>query len=157
MISKTKISAEEFEKVSITAEMAEIFKLPRKAVGRWAVISKDYFEYRLRKVREDGYFASDKYGNHQAIPIKIWEKMFGEKRSAKYELSKQSTRKQNWILNLINEFSKIDELENVLKKFGQEKVILQILDNIDNSRVGGKLYSSTTTAIAHWKYKYGRA
>ncbi len=136
--------------------MVEIFKLPRKAVGRWAVISKDYFEYRLRKVREDGYFASDKYNNHQTIPIKIWDEMFGEKRPAKYELSKQSTRKQNWILNLINEFSKIDELENVLKKYGQKKVILQILDDIDNSRVGGKLYSSTTTAIAHWKYKYGR-
>ncbi len=34
MISKTKILAEEFEKVSITAEMVEVFKLPRKAVGR---------------------------------------------------------------------------------------------------------------------------
>ena len=55
MISKTKISAEEFEKVEITAKMAEIFGLPKKAVGKWAVISKDYFEHRLRKVRLDNH------------------------------------------------------------------------------------------------------
>ena len=79
MISRTKISAEGFEKVEITAKMAEVFGLPKKAVGKWAVVSKDYFEYRLRKVRLDGYFADDKYNNHQRIPNRIWDEMFGSK------------------------------------------------------------------------------
>lgn len=36
MVSKTKISAEGFEKVEITAKMAEVFGVPKKAVGEWA-------------------------------------------------------------------------------------------------------------------------
>lgn len=49
MISKTKISAEGFEKVEITAKMAEVFGLPKKAVGEWAVVSKEYFVVSLEK------------------------------------------------------------------------------------------------------------
>lgn len=49
MISKTKISAEGFEKVEITAKMAEVFGLPKKAVGEWAVVSKEYFVASLEK------------------------------------------------------------------------------------------------------------
>lgn len=157
MTSKTKISTEGFEKVEITAEMADIFGLPKKAVGKWAVVSTDYFEHRLRKVRLDGYFADDKYNNHQRIPNKIWGEMFGSKRSAKFEISKQSIRKQNWVYGLLEQLSKIEELKNVLNVMGRDEVILQILDDTDSSRAGGKLYSSTSTAIAHWKYKYGRA
>lgn len=157
MISKTKISTEGFEKVEITAEMAEVFGLPNKAIGKWAVVSKDYFEYRLRKVRLDGYFADDKYNNYQRIPNRIWDEMFGSKRSAKFEISKQTNRKQNWVYGLLEQLSKIEELKNVLNVMGRDEVILQILDDTDSSRAGGKLYSSTSTAIAHWKYKYGRA
>ena len=50
MISKTKISTEGFEKVGITAEMAEIFGLPKKAIEEWAVVAEDYVERRLMKV-----------------------------------------------------------------------------------------------------------
>lgn len=157
MISKVKISAEGFEKVEITAKMAEVFGLPKKAIGEWAVVSKDYFEYRLRKVRLDGYFADDKYNNHQRIPNKIWYEIFGAKRSAKFEISKQTIRKQNWVYGLLEQLSKIEELKNVLNVMGRDDVILQILNDTDSSRAGGKLYSSTSTAIAHWKYKYGRA
>lgn len=157
MISKTKISAEGFEKVEITVKMAEVFGLPKKAVGKWAVVSTDYFEHRLRKVRLDGYFADDKYNNHQRIPNRIWDEMFGSKRSAKFEISKQTNRKQNWVYGLLEQLSKIEELKNVLSVMGRDEVILQILNDTDSSRAGGKLYSSTSTAIAHWKYKYGRA
>ena len=157
MLSKTKISAEVFEKVEISAKMAEVFGLPKKAVAKWAVVSKDYFEHRLRKVRLDGYFADDKYNNHQRIPNRIWGEMFGSKRSAKFEISKQTIRKQNWVYGLLEQLSKIEELKNVLNVMGRDEVILQILNDTDSSRAGGKLYSSTSTAIAHWKYKYGRA
>lgn len=157
MISRTKISAEGFEKVEITANMAEVFGLPKKAIGKWAVVSTDYFEHRLRKVRLDGYFADDKYNNHQRIPNRIWGEMFGSKRSAKFEISKQSIRKQNWVYGLLEQLSKIEELKNVLNVMERDEVILQILDDTDSSRAGGKLYSSTSTAIAHWKYKYRRA
>lgn len=157
MVSKVKISAEGFEKVEITVKMAEVFGLPKKAVGKWAVVSKDYFEHRLRKVRLDGYFADDKYNNHQRIPNRIWNEMFGAKRSAKFEISKQTNRKQNWVYGLLEQLSKIEELKSVLNLMGRDEVILQILDDTDSSRAGGKLYSSTRTAIAHWKYKYGRA
>ena len=88
MISKVKISAEGLEKVEITVKMAEVFGLPKKAVGKWAVVSTDYFEHRLRKVRLDGYFADDKYNNHQRIPNRIWGQMFGRVRCAKFEFSK---------------------------------------------------------------------
>lgn len=77
MISKTKISAEGFEKVEITAEMAGIFGLPKKAIGKWAVVAEDEVERRLMKVRLDGYFADDKYNNHQRISNRIWGQMFG--------------------------------------------------------------------------------
>ena len=155
MVSKMKISAEGFEKVEITAKMAEVFGLPKKAVGEWAVVSKDYFEHRLRKVRLDGYFADDKYNNHQRIPNRIWDEMFGSKRSAKFEISKQTNRKQNWVYGLLEQLSKIEELKSILSLIGRDEVILQILNDTDSSRAGGKLYSSTSTAIAHWKYKYG--
>lgn len=81
MISKTKISAEGFEKVEITAKMAEVFGLPKKAIGEWAVVSKDYFEHRLRKVRLDGYFADDKIQqssahSQQNLGRDVWLKAF---------------------------------------------------------------------------------
>ena len=107
MISKTKISAEGFEKVEITVKMAEVFRLPKKAIGKWAVVSKDYFEHRLRKVCLDGYFADDKHNNHQRIPNRIWDEMFGAKRSAKLEISKQTIRKQNWVYGLLEQLSKL--------------------------------------------------
>lgn len=157
MVSKTKISAEGFEKVEISAKMAEVFGLPKKAVGKWAVVSKDYFEHRLRKVRLDGYFADDKYNNHQRISNRIWGQMFGGVRSAKFEISKQTNRKQNWVYSLLEQLLKIEELKSVLNLMGRDEVILQVLDDTDSSRAGGKLYSSTSTAIAHWKYKYRRA
>ena len=113
MISRTKISAEGFEKVEITVKMAEVFGLPKKAIGKWAVVSKDYFEHRLRKVRLDGYFADDKYNNHQRIPNRIWDEIFGSKRSAKFEISKQTIRKQNWVYGLLEQLSKIEELKSV--------------------------------------------
>ena len=87
MISKTKISTEGFEKVEITAEMAEIFGLPKKAIGKWAVVAEDDVERRLMKVRLDGYFADDKYNNHQRISNRIWGQMFGGVRCAKFEFS----------------------------------------------------------------------
>ena len=133
MISRTKISAEGFEKVEITAKMAEVFGLPNKAIGKWAVVSKDYFEHRLRKVRLDGYFADDKYNNHQSIPNRIWDEMFGAKRSAKFEISKQTNRKQNWVYGLLEQLSKIEELKNVLNVMGRDDVILQILNDTDSS------------------------
>lgn len=107
MISKTKISAEWFEKVEIIAKMAEVFGLPKKAIGKWAVVSKDYFEHRLLKVRSDGYFADDKHNNHQRISNRIWDEMFGAKRSARFEISKQTIRKQNWVYGLIEQLSKL--------------------------------------------------
>ena len=157
MTSKTKISTEGFEKVEITAEMAEVFGLPKKAIGKWAVVAEDDVERRLMKVRLDGYFADDKYNNHQRIPNRIWDEIFGSKRSAKFEISKQTIRKQNWVYGLLEQLSKIEELKSVLNLMGRDEVILQILDDTDTSRAGGKLYSSTSTAIAHWKYKYRRA
>lgn len=72
MISKTKISTDGFEKFKITPEMVEIFELPMKAVGIWVIVQRNDFYYRLRKVRLDGDFASDKYNNHQKISCKVW-------------------------------------------------------------------------------------
>ena len=71
MVSKTKISAEGFEKVEITAKMAEVFGLPKKAVGKWAVVSKDYFEHRLRKVRLDGYLPTTSTTIISAFPTEF--------------------------------------------------------------------------------------
>lgn len=155
MISRMKISAEGFEKVEISAKMAEVFGLPKKAVGKWAVVSKDYFEHRLRKVRLDGYFADDKYNNHQRISNRIWEQMFGGVRCAKFEFSKLCTRKKNWILKLINEFEKIPELAVSLRKFSFDDIVLQIIDDTNSERPQGKAYSSIASAITYWKYKYG--
>ena len=156
MVSKTKISAEGFEKFEITAKIAEVFGLPKKAIGKWAVVSKDYFEHRLRKVRLDGYFASDKYNNHQKISCKIWVQMFGGERCAKFEFSKLSVRKRRWVMSLIDEFLKIPALQKVVENLGHDEVILRILDDTSADRVGGKLYSSIESAIAYWRRNYGR-
>lgn len=155
LISRMKISAEGFEKVEISAKMAEVFGLPKKAVGKWAVVSKDYFEHRLRKVRLDGYFADDKYNNHQRISNRIWGQMFGGVRCAKFEFSKLCTRKKNWILALINEFEKTPELAASLRKFSFDDIVLQIIDDTNSERPQGKAYSSIASAISYWKYKYG--
>lgn len=157
MISKTKISADGFKQVEITREMVEIFGLPVKAIGKWAVIERRGFNYRLRKVRLDGDFASDKYNNHQKISCKVWAQMFGWGRCAKYEFFKLSVRKRKWVMSLIDELYKVQKLSKVLEELGHDEVILRILDDTSTDRAGGKLYSSTSTAIAHWKYKYGRA
>ena len=155
MVSKTKISAEGFEKVEITAKMAEVFGLPKKANGIWAVVSKDYFEHRLRKVRLDGYFADDKYNNHQRISNRIWGQMFGGVRCAKFEFSKLCTRKKNWILALIDEFEKVPELFEIMRKLRFADIVLQIIDDTNSERPQGKAYSSIASAITYWKYKYG--
>lgn len=155
MISKTKISADGFKQVEITREMVEVFELPVKAIGKWAVIERRGFNYRLRKVRLDGYFADDKYNNHQRIPNRIWGQMFGGVRCAKFEFSKLCTRKKNWILALINEFEKIPELAVSLRKFSFDDIVLQIIDDTNSERPQGKAYSSIASAITYWKYKYG--
>ena len=156
MISKTKISVAGFKQVEITREMVEIFGLPVKAVGKWAVIERRGFNYRLRKVRLDGYFASDKYNNHQKISSKVWAQMFGGERSAKFEFSKLSVRKRRWVIFLIDEFLKIPELQKVVENLGHDEVILHILDDTSANRAGGKLYSSIESALSYWKRNYGR-
>ena len=156
MISKTKISAAGFKQVEITREMVEIFGLPVKAVGKWAVIERRGFNYRLRKVRLDGDFTSDKYNNHQKISRKIWAQMFGGERSAKFEFSKLSVRKRRWVMSLIEEFLKVQALQKVAENLGHDEVILRILDDTSVNREGGKLYSSIETALSYWKRNYGR-
>ena len=156
MISKTKISADGFKQVKITREMVEIFGLPVKAVGKWAVIERRGFNYRLRKVRLDGDFASDKYNNHQKISCKIWAQMFGGERCAKFEFSKLSVRKRRWVMSLIDEFLKIPELQKSIKNLGHDEVILRILDDTSVNREGSKLYSSIESALSYWKRNYGR-
>ena len=156
MISKIKISAAGFKQVEITREMVEIFGLPVKAIGKWAVIERRCFNYRLRKVRLDGDFASDKYNNHQKISCKVWAQMFGGERCAKYEFSKLSVRKRKWVMSLIEEFLKIPELQKVLENLGHDEVILRILDDTSVNREGGKLYSSIESALSYWKRNYGR-
>ena len=162
MISKTKISTEGFEKVEITTEMAEIFGLPKKAIGKWAVVAEDDVERRLMKVRLDGYFADDngyfaddKYNNHQRISNRIWGQMFGGVRCAKFEFSKLCTRKKNWILALIDEFEKVPELFEIMRKLSFDDIVLQIIDDTNSERPQGKAYSSIASAITYWKYKYG--
>lgn len=156
MISKTKISATGFKQVEITREMVEVFGLPVKAIGKWAVIERRGFNYRLRKVRLDGDFASDKYNNHQKISSKVWAQMFGGERCAKFEFSKLSVRKRRWVMSLIDEFLKIPELQKVLENLGHDEVILRILDDTSANREGGKLYSSIESALSYWKRNYGR-
>lgn len=156
MISKTKISVAGFKQVEITREMVEVFGLPVKAIGKWAVIERRGFNYRLRKVRLDGYFASDKYNNHQKISRKIWAQMFGGERCAKFEFSKLSVRKRKWVMSLIEEFLKVPALQKVAENLGHDAVILRILDDTSANREGGKLYSSIETALSYWKRNYGR-
>lgn len=156
MISKTKISAAGFKQVEITREMVEVFGLPVKAIGKWAVIERRGFNYRLRKVRLDGDFASDKYNNHQKISCKVWAQMFGGERSAKFEFSKLSVRKRRWVMSLIDEFLKIPELQKSIENLGHDEVILRILDDTSTNRAGGKLYSSIESALSYWKRNYGR-
>ena len=156
MISKTKISADGFKQVEITREMVEIFGLPMKAIGKWAVVERRGFNYRLRKVRLDGDFASDKYNNHQKISCKIWAQMFGGERCAKFEFSKLSVRKRRWVMSLIEEFLKVPALQKVVEILGHDEVILRILDDTSADRAGGKLYSSIESAIAYWMRNYGR-
>ena len=156
MISKTKISADEFKQVEITREMVEVFGLPIKAIGKWAVVERRGFNYRLRKVRLDGDFASDKYNNHQKISCKIWAQMFGGERCAKFEFSKLSVRKRRWVMSLIEEFLKVTALQKVVEILGHDEVILRILDDTSANREGGKLYSSIESALSYWKRNYGR-
>ena len=156
MISKTKISADGFKQVEITREMVEIFGLPMKAIGKWAVVERRGFNYRLRKVRLDGDFASDKYNNHQKISCKVWAQMFGGERYAKFEFSKLSVRKRRWVMSLIDEFLKIPELQKSIENLGHDEVILRILDDTSANREGGKLYSSIESALSYWKRNYGR-
>lgn len=156
MISKTKISAAGFKQVEITREMVEIFGLPVKAIGKWAVIERRGFNYRLRKVRLDGDFASDKHNNHQKISCKVWAQMFGGERSAKFEFFKLSVRKRKWVMSLIDELYNVRELSKVLEELGHDEVILHILDDTSANREGGKLYSSIESALSYWKRNYGR-
>lgn len=156
--SKTKISSEGFQKVEITQGMKEEFGLSQKAVGEWAVVAKTETEYRLRKLRCDGYFASDKYNNHQGISLKIWRKMFGVESAKKADVSELisglSTRKRRWIEDVIVAMGEVENLSQVVKKIGRAKIILKILEDTNPKRVGGKLYSSIEGAIKFWSRNY---
>lgn len=120
------------------------------------MVQRNDFYYRLRKVRLDGDFASDKYNNHQKISCKVWAQMFGDERCAKFEFSKLSVRKRKWVMSLIDKFLKIPELQKSIENLGHDEVILRILDDTSADRTGGKLYSSIESAITYWRRNYGR-
>lgn len=60
MPRKSDIRAYESQKIFISSKYANKLELPQKAIGVWVIAKVKRRYFRLRKVRLDGYLASDK-------------------------------------------------------------------------------------------------
>lgn len=151
MPRKSDIRAYESQKIFISSKYANKLELPQKAIGVWVIAKVKRRYFRLRKVRLDGYLASDKGNNFQNISKEKFSilKIFNEKEKFYWVFYGLSKRKTEWLKKLLSIFEENNLLSELIAKFGKYQIARQILFDTNPQKV--RLYSSTRGAVEYWE------
>lgn len=151
MPRKSDIRAYESQKIFISSKYANKLELPQKAIGVWVIAKVKRRYFRLRKVRLDGYLASDKGNNFQNISKEKFSilKIFNEDEKFYWVFYGLSKRKTEWLKKLLSTFEENNLLSEVIAKFGKYQIARQIL--FDTGPQKGRIYSSIKGAVEYWE------
>ena len=151
MPRKSDIRAYESQKIFISSKYANKLELPQKAIGVWVIAKVKRRYFRLRKVRLDGYIASDKGNNFQNISKEKFSilKIFNENEKFYWVFYGLSKRKTEWLKKLLSIFEENNLLSELIAKFGKYQIARQILFDTNPQKV--RLYSSIRGAIEYWE------
>ncbi len=153
MTRKSEVKVSESQMFHITRKGANILKLSVKEIGIWVVVKESVLEVRLRKVRQDGYLASDKGNNFQVVSQKQFEVIKRNNNILKFQnvFVGISKRKREWVEMILKLFGDSKELRLFLRKFGKYNIAKQILFDTDATKT--PIYNSTKTAVSYWRNK----
>ena len=151
MPRKPDIRAYESQKIFISSKYANKLELPQKAIGVWVIAKVKRRYFRLRKVRLDGYLASDKGNNFQNISKEKFSilKIFNEDEKFYWVFYGLSKRKTEWLKKLLSIFEENNLLSELIAKFGKYQIARQIL--FDTGPQKGRIYSSIKGAVEYWE------
>ena len=151
MPRKSDVRVYENQKIFISRKYAGELKLPQKAIGVWVVAKEKRRCFRLRKVRLDGYLASDKGNNFQNISKEKFSilKIFNEDEKFYWVFYGLSKRKTEWLKKLLSTFEENNLLSELIAKFGKYQIARQIL--FDTGPQKGRIYSSIKGAVEYWE------
>lgn len=151
MPRKSDIRAYESQKIFISSKYANKLELPQKAIGVWVIAKVKRRYFRLRKVRLDGYLASDKGNNFQNISKEKFSilKIFNEDEKFYWVFYGLSKRKTEWLKKLLSTFEENNLLSELIAKFGKYQIARQIL--FDTGPQKGRIYSSIKGAVEYWE------
>lgn len=151
MPRKLDIRAYESQKIFISSKYANKLELPQKAIGVWVIAKVKRRYFRLRKVRLDGYLASDKGNNFQNISKEKFSilKIFNEDEKFYWVFYGLSKRKTEWLKKLLSIFEENNLLSELIAKFGKYQIARQIL--FDTGPQKGRIYSSIKGAVEYWE------
>ena len=151
MPRKSDIRAYESQKIFISSKYANKLELPQKAIGVWVIAKVKRRYFRLRKVRLDGYLASDKGNNFQNISKEKFSilKIFNEDEKFYWVFYGLSKRKTEWLKKLLSIFEENNLLSELIAKSGKYQIARQILFDTNPQKV--RLYSSIRGAIEYWE------
>ena len=151
MPRKSDIRAYESQKIFISSKYANKLELPQKAIGVWVIAKVKRRYFRLRKVRLDGYLASDKGNNFQNISKEKFSilKIFNEDEKFYWVFYGLSKRKTEWLKKLLSIFEENNLLSELIAKFGKYQIARQIL--VDTGPQKGRIYSSIKGAVEYWE------
>lgn len=151
MPRKSDIRAYESQKIFISSKYANKLELPQKAIGVWVIAKVKRRYFRLRKVRLDGYLASDKGNNFQNISKEKFSilKIFNEDEKFYWVFYGLSKRKTEWLKKLLSIFEENNLLSELIAKFGKYQIARQILFDTGPQKV--RLYSSIRGAVEYWE------
>ena len=107
--------------------------------------------FRLRKVRLDGYLASDKGNNFQNISKDKFRvlKILNDNEKFYWVFYGLSKRKTDWVKKLLEIFAENKNLSELIQYFGKYQIARQIL--FDTNPQKGRLYSSIKGAVEYWE------
>ena len=139
------------QKIFISSRYAQELELPKKAIGIWVIAKEEHKYYRLRKVRLDGYLASDKGNNFQKISKEDFKQLeiLNDNEKFYWVFYGLSKRKIDWLKNILEKFANDEDLEELIWEIGKYKIVRQILSDTNKNK--RRLYTSLQGAISYWK------
>lgn len=164
--------------ITITADDAKKFRLPKKAIANWFVKDVDSEFATLHRQKEDGTPASNFPKNIYKLFTSVYEEIYKECGGEKLpipdsdETKKSDTpieewlskhynvgvRKSKWLVELLAHFRGNNTGRQVLAKVGGEmNFVERVISDTDSKREHGAAYSSIASALRVWEVRLRKA
>lgn len=116
MPRKSDVRVYENQKIFISRKYVNELKIPQKAIGVWVIVKEKRGYFRLRKVRLDGYLASDKGNNFQNISKDKFRvlKILNYNEKFYWVFYGLSKRKTDWVKKLLEIFAENKNLSALM-------------------------------------------